>query len=54
MRTIAIDTTDIYTLVPQLQSYVAQVASHVRRALQDPDAVDNPLSTFYPGFRVQM
>lgn len=53
MRTIAIDTTDIYTLVPQLQSYVAQVASHVRRALQDPDAVDNPLSTFYPGFRVQ-
>ncbi|WP_250514735.1 hypothetical protein [Caballeronia sp. INDeC2] len=54
MRTIAIDTTDIYSLVPQLQSYVAQVASHVRRALQDPDAADNPLATFYPGFRVQV
>lgn len=54
MRTIPIDTTDIYTLVPQLQSYIAQVASHVRRALQDPDAADNPLSTFYPNFRVQL
>ncbi len=54
MRTIPIDTTDIYTLVPQLQSYIAQVASHVRRALQDPDTADNPLSTFYPNFRVQL
>ena len=54
MRTIPIDTTDIYTLVPQLQSYIAQVASQVRRALQDPDAADNPLSTFYPNFRVQL
>jgi len=54
MRTIPIDTTDICTLVPQLQSYIAQVASHVRRALQDPDATDNPLSTFYPNFRVQL
>lgn len=54
MRTIPIDTTDIYTLVPQLQSYIAQVASHVRRALQDPDAADNPLSTFYPNFRVHL
>ncbi|WPG39630.1 hypothetical protein [Variovorax sp. EBFNA2] len=54
MRTIPIDTTSIYTLLPQLQSYVAQIASHVRRALQDPDAADNPLSTFYPNFRVQL
>lgn len=53
MRTIPIDTTSIYTLLPQLQSYVAQIASHVRRALQDPDAADNPLSTFYPNFRVE-
>lgn len=54
MRTIPIDTTSIFTLVPQLQSYIAQVASHVRRALQDPDSADNPLSTFYPNFRVQL
>ncbi len=54
MRTIPIDTTSIYTLLPQLQSYVAQIASHVRRALQDPDAADNPLSTFYPNFRVEL
>ncbi len=54
MRTIPIDTTSIYTLLPQLQSYIAQIASHVRRALQDPDAADNPLSNFYPNFRVQL
>lgn len=54
MRTIQIDTTSIYTLVPQIQTYVAQIASHVRRAMQDPDNADNPLTTFYPAFRVQL
>jgi hypothetical protein len=51
-RTIQIDTTDIFTLVPNLQSYKAQIATQVRAALKDPDSVDNPLSTYYPNLKV--
>ena len=47
-RTIAIDTTDIFTMVPNLQSYKAEIATQVRMALKDPDSVDNPISTYYP------
>lgn len=51
-RTIQIDTTNIFTLVPNLQSYKAQIATQVRAALKDPDSVDNPLTTYYPDLRV--
>lgn len=51
-RTIRIDTTDIYSLVPQLEVYRSQIANQVRRALDDPDSVDNPISVFYPSFKV--
>ena len=51
-RTIKIDTASIYSLVPQLETYKSEIATQVRRALSDPDAVDNPLSTYYPGMRV--
>lgn len=51
-RTVMIDTTDIFTLVPNLQSYKAEIATQVRAALKDPDSVDNPLSTYYPNLRV--
>ena len=37
-RTIQIDTTDIYTLVPNLQIYKAEVSTQVRQALRDPDS----------------
>ncbi|MDT4329962.1 hypothetical protein ACQE3E_03830 [Methylomonas sp. MED-D] len=50
-RTIRIDTTDIYSLVPRLEVYKSEIASQVRRALEDPDAVDNPISVFYPSFK---
>ncbi|MBZ5511103.1 MAG: hypothetical protein LAN70_08020 [Acidobacteriia bacterium] len=50
-RTVKIDTASIYTLVPQLETYKSEIASQVRRALEDPD-VDNPLTVFYPGLRV--
>jgi hypothetical protein len=52
VRTIQIDTTDIYTLVPKLQSYKAEIATQVRAVLANPDSVDNPLSTYYPDLRV--
>lgn len=51
-RTIKINTTDIFTLVPNLQTYKAEIATQVRMALRDPDSADNPLSTFYPNLKV--
>jgi hypothetical protein len=52
LRTVKIDTSSIYTLVPQLETYRSEIANQVRRALQDPDAVDNPLSIYYPALKV--
>ena len=51
-RTIEIDTTNIYTMVPNLQTYRAEIATQVRMALKDPDSADNPISTYYPNLRV--
>lgn len=49
-RTIRIDTTDIYTLVPQIETYRSEVATQVRRALEGSGEVENPLTVFYPEF----
>ena len=49
-RTIQVDTSSIYTLVPQLETYRAEIASHIRRALGDGSDVENPLTAFYPAF----
>lgn len=46
MRTIVIDNRDIYTLVPKIETYRSEIASHVRRALETGAEVDNPLSQF--------
>jgi hypothetical protein len=51
-RTIQIDTTNIYTIVPNLQTYKAEIATQVRMALKDPDSTDNPVSTYYPNLKV--
>jgi hypothetical protein len=51
-RTIQIDTTDIYSLVPKLEVYKAEIATQVRAALANPDSVDNPVSTYYPNLKV--
>lgn len=52
VRTIRIDTSDIYALVPKIDTYRSEIASQVRRALDDPDSVDNPITTYYPGLRM--
>ncbi|WP_063670161.1 hypothetical protein [Dyella thiooxydans] len=52
MRTIRIDTTDIYTLVPKMETHRAEISSQVRRALEDPESVDNPITIFYPSLRM--
>lgn len=46
VRTIVIDNTDIYSLIPKLEVYRSDIANHVRRALETPNEVDNPLSQF--------
>jgi len=54
MRTIQIDTTDIYSLVPRLDSYRAEVANQVRRALEADHVVDTPISTYFPNLTVTL
>lgn len=51
-RTIKIDTSSIYTLVPQLEIYRSEIANQVRRSLDDVDSVDNPISLFFPALRI--
>lgn len=52
VRTISIDTTDIYSLVPKINIYKSEIANQARRVLEDPDAVDNPITTYYPSFKL--
>lgn len=51
-RTIQIDTSSIYTLVPRLEVYRLEITEQVRKALNDPDSVDNPISTYSKSLRV--
>lgn len=48
VRTITIDTSSIYTLTPKLDAYRAEIATQVRRALENPDSVDSPISIYFP------
>ena len=41
-RTVQIDTTDIFSFVPRLESYRAEIANHIRRALSGSGDVENP------------
>lgn len=49
-RTITIDTTDIYSLVPKIQTYRSEIANQARKAIEDPESVGNPITIFYPAF----
>lgn len=49
-RTIVIDTTDIYALVPQIETHRSEIANQVRRAVDGTGEVENPLTVFYPTF----
>lgn len=48
VRTIRIDTTDIYSFAPKIEGYRSEVASQVRIAMENPDAVDNPVVQYFP------
>ena len=51
-RTVKIDTRDLYGFVPKLQTYTSEIANQVRTVLKDADAVDSPVSMYYPGLRL--
>lgn len=46
-RTIVIDTTDIYSLVPKLETYRTEISNHIRRAIDDPTSAENPFSVLF-------
>lgn len=54
VRTVVIDTTDIYTLIPRIETYRSEIASQARAALADSTASSNPLTVFFPGFEVSI
>lgn len=45
-RTITIDDSSIYTLLPQLESYKTQLSSQVRKLLESPEEFENPVSAY--------
>jgi hypothetical protein len=51
MRTVIVDTSDIYAFAPRISTYQTDISSHVRRALDEPDSVETPISTFFPSLR---
>lgn len=49
-RTVPLDMADIYSLVPKIDSYRAEIARQCRAALDELGAAESPLSLFYPRF----
>ncbi len=54
MRTVIIDTSDIYSFAPRISTYQTDISSHIRRALETPDAVETPISIFFPTLRAAL
>jgi hypothetical protein len=49
-RTVTIDMTSIYTLVPQIDLYRSEITRQCRQAMQEKNDAETPLSRFYPSF----
>lgn len=49
-RCIVIDNTNIYSFVPKIQTYQAEIATQARKAIEDPEHRGNPITVFYPKF----
>lgn len=50
VNTIQIDNTDLYSFVPRIETFRAEVAALARRAIESPEAVSNPITAFYPAY----
>jgi hypothetical protein len=53
-RTIIIDNSSVYAMVPMIDAYRAEIANQVRRALEADFETDTPLSLFYPNFSAKI
>lgn len=53
-RTIPIDNEGIYTMIPKLDVYKSQIAMQARQAMENPEAVDNPITMYFPGLKVSL
>ena len=55
-RTIVIDTTDIYSLVPKIEIYRSEIANQVRQALNGTgtESIDNPITNVFPKLQVKI
>jgi len=49
-RTVVIDMTDIYALVPALDLHRQEISRQCRAALEDGEMAESPISRFYPSF----
>ena len=54
MRTIKIDLSNVYSAIPKIELIRTDIRNQVRRAMENPDQVDTPITLFYPNLRVQM
>jgi hypothetical protein len=54
MRTVIVDTSDIYSFAPRISTYQTDISSHIRRALEAPEAVETPISIFFPTLRATL
>ena len=52
-RTVIIDDSSIYTLIPKLEIYRAEISNQARQALQDDNSVDNPITQVFPNLKVK-
>ena len=50
VRTVVLDTTNIFSLVPKMQVYISEISTQARSALENAELVGNPLSAFFPQF----
>jgi hypothetical protein len=53
-RTITIDTSDMYELVAQLETYRAEISNHTRQAVAEGAQGENPIRSFAKGFKVTL
>lgn len=53
-RTITIDTSSIYTLVPQIESYKTAIGRQVRQLIESPETMDNPISAYLTKAKVNI
>lgn len=52
IRTIHIDLSDVYAAIPQVNIVQTELRNQIRKALDNPDQVESPISVFYPNLSV--